>query len=281
MATIRFGIRNMRVKTYPISYFSITKEEADKYSLEYEKLDLWNSNKNIKVNKYQIEKRVCYFHIMFVPIFSTSVDWTTRKLDGKIYFTNKPCKDKILLKLRKKKFSHWYFNLIPITSFLLILFTFFFFLGSEIISPAIKKSYYKHQAESKLQNNLESTNKLLNQKYTKNKNVLKKIDSTYFIEFQYLNSFGSNKEMLLSFSRYGKINSIRNNKISLDYLPDNIDQVNLPINELKKMFDKEKLENQTSSIDSISDLIPKNIEDAIKLKKRNKKNIVIRIQTLN
>ncbi|WBX77871.1 hypothetical protein PG911_06350 [Tenacibaculum ovolyticum] len=87
--------------------------------------------------------------------------------------------------------------------------------------------------------------------------------------------------MLLSFSRYGKINSIRNNKISLDYLPDNIDQVNLPINELKKMFDKEKLENQTSSIDSISDLIPKNIEEAIKLKKRNKKNIVIRIQTLN
>ncbi|WBX77872.1 hypothetical protein PG911_06355 [Tenacibaculum ovolyticum] len=127
MATIRFGIRNMRVKTYPISYFSITKEEADKYSLEYEKLDLWNSNKNIKVNKYQIEKRVCYFHIMFVPIFSTSIDWTTRKLDGKIYFTNKPCKDKILLKLRKKKFSHWYFNFIPIISFLLILFTFFFF----------------------------------------------------------------------------------------------------------------------------------------------------------
>lgn len=61
-------------------------------------------------------------------------------------------------------------------------------------------------------------------------------------------------------------------------MPDQIDQMNLPYNSLLRLFKKENIEQKHSSIDSISMLIPKNIEEVQKLRKNHTKNIVNNIQ---
>tara|TARA_R110001583_G_scaffold124677_1_gene276158 strand:- start:1786 stop:1956 length:171 start_codon:yes stop_codon:yes gene_type:complete len=54
--------------------------------------------------------------------------------------------------------------------------------------------------------------------------------------------------------------------------------MNLPYNSLLRLFKKENIEQKHSSIDSISMLIPKNIEEVQKLRKNHTKNIVNNIQ---
>ncbi|MCK0191471.1 hypothetical protein [Arenibacter sp. F20364] len=274
MARIRFGVRNMRSKVYPIGYFSIRNEEVESYSLEYDKLDLWNWNKSLNVTVPQIEKRVNYFHIMFIPIFSTSVDWTTRKADGKIYYSNKKCKDRIITKIGKKRFGHWYFNLIPFTALL----AFIFFLSESLLVPTIKKSYNRYEKKAELEEYLENLEVSIGEKYYRNTETLKTLDPGHFIEFQYLGIYGNNKEALLPYSIYARVNSINKDRIKLDFLPDQIDQMNLPYNSLLRLFKKENIEQKHSSIDSISMLIPKNIEEVQKLRKNHTKNIVNNIQ---
>ncbi len=135
MSSIKFGIRTCRLKVYSCNYFKITDQEIDAFSLQYENLDVWNTYKKVKVDKPQIEKRIRYFHILFIPLFSLEVEWTTRRRDGLLYITNETCLKKIKSTLKRIR-SPWYFNILPILALLsllmlFIVIIFFYFRISE------------------------------------------------------------------------------------------------------------------------------------------------------
>jgi len=117
---MKLGIRTCRLKVYNCSDFNISDKEVHTFSLKYENLDLWNNYKNVKVQKPQIEKRIRYFHILFIPLFSLGIEWTTRRKDGLLYITNERCLKKINSSLKKIR-SPWYFNILPILAILFLI----------------------------------------------------------------------------------------------------------------------------------------------------------------
>ncbi|MEO9480105.1 MAG: hypothetical protein ABJO28_14490 [Maribacter dokdonensis] len=195
MSKIGFGTRNLRVKTYPISDFDITEDEAESFAIKFDGFDIWNSNKKINIETPQIEKRVKYFHISFIPIFSTGTFWTTRKKDGLLYLTNEKCERKILKKIKKNR-SPFYINLIPILASLFVigLISYFSF------------GFIQHKIRG---------NKLTEQLWEKSSSQL--IDKINKIK----------KGSVIEFEKKGfaKVIKKENDILHLAYLPDNVDEI--------------------------------------------------------
>lgn len=112
MSRIRFGFRTVRVKTYELNYFGITQEEAESFAVQYDDFDIWNSNKSLIISPPQIEKRVKYFHIMFVPFFPIETHWTVRNKNG-VFKINAICEKKVK-STHSKSYGPWYTFLAPI-----------------------------------------------------------------------------------------------------------------------------------------------------------------------
>lgn len=280
MSKLRIGIRNMKTKSYPLSLFSISDNEVEKITTLYNKLDFWNSKKSKELPEAQIEKRANYFHIWYLPIFSTSTDWTLRRQSGEIYSLNKNLKEKVISKVGKKKFAHWYLNIIPIV-----------LISQTLVITSVKHfskagqyvNYYyeEFKKENALKENFQDFEEGISENYISHKELLEKSDSNYVIEFQFINALGYGEGIQLPYSLYAKANSTIDNEIELEFLPETVEKLNLSVEELKELFKTEKTEIKTASKDSITMLLPKNIKEVQSLRQKNIRNVIVRIQSLN
>lgn len=84
MSRIRFGFRSIFNKKYDINQFDFLVNDLNKYNEAYRGIDLWNS-KEANIKNLQVEKRIEYFHFMYIPVFPVGKVWTLRKEDGKLY----------------------------------------------------------------------------------------------------------------------------------------------------------------------------------------------------
>ncbi|MRX63271.1 hypothetical protein [Maribacter luteus] len=117
MSRLRIGFRSVFKKKYEIELFDFLLENTDEFNIPFTGLDLWNSKKSdIKV--LQVEKRIEYFHFMYIPIFPIGKIWTLRKKDGKLYDINS-VKYKIESRIKKTNYPIYTFSF-PILIFLSI-----------------------------------------------------------------------------------------------------------------------------------------------------------------
>lgn len=275
---LRIGIRSIRVKIYPISFFEITNDEAENYAVKYDKYDLWNINKHIDNTEAQIEKRVRYFHFMYIPIISLGVEWTTRKKDGYLYHTTELCEEKIIKKIKKPK-SPWYINLVPYSLLALILFLLIFYL----IVPFTAFQIRKHKNDAQLKIDIAAYEQQINDEFEDNILDLYSIDTTCFIEFQsYTRMMFAARRGLFpegSHSSYSKILDFKGNKVLLGFLPDSsLHRSNISVDILRESFTSDSLTLKWMDIKKIERLIPKSHKELIKIKEDK---IVSRIESLN
>lgn len=118
---IRLGVRSSRSKVYKIDKFDFINDKIDKFNSQYTEYDIWHTRIE-KINVPQIEKRVKYFHLMYVPFFPVGTQWTLRKTDGKLYNIS-GFERKIEEKIKKQKPQFYYFTF-PLILIISLLFYF-------------------------------------------------------------------------------------------------------------------------------------------------------------
>ncbi len=251
MARIRLGFRSIRTKVYIIDNFDFIKDNVDKFSFPYEGLDIWH-NKESDTKTLQVEKRVVYFHFMFIPVFPVEKVWTLRKEDGKLY-SLAGSKYKIE-NLIKKTYYPWYSFLLP----LIIVAVF----GTYTLNIYAQRHIRKYQYGNKLKANKE---KLISQ--------LDSMSPPYYLVIQ-KPRYGAK-----SFKR---VDSIKGNIFFTSFLPTKLDTFKSYTEDYfyHKALKKYKLENSTITKDSLISLIPNNPEDNSYLNKHPKFQKIISIKSM-
>lgn len=252
MSRIRFGFRTVRVKTYQLNEFNISNGEAESFAVNYDGFDLWNTNKKLTVEIPQIEKRVKYFHIMFVPFFPVETQWTIRNKKG-VFKINQVCELKVK-STYPKSYAPWYSFLAPIICLLAIV----SYFGIEFIQKKSNQSKYTERLKNE---HLELVNELDN------------IPPPYYIVFEGKYSTGDNfkrVDSIINNSYY--ISSIVNKKSKLKY--------NSPDYLHHREFKTNTLESIIYSKDKLISLIPKNPEGNSKLRRNGKLKKIITISDL-
>lgn len=179
-----FGFRNVFHKSYEIERFDFINKNLDKFDILYNGFDAWN-NKNSDIKTIRVEKRVEYFHILFIPVFPVNKIWTLRKENGVLYELES-VKYKIENKIKKDYYPYYTFML-PILFLLSILSLFLFLYGERHLSNYRNTEYQKEKKErliNKLDNSETPFYLVLEKKssYTKNiQRVDSIIDNIYFI----------------------------------------------------------------------------------------------------
>ncbi|WP_064967507.1 hypothetical protein [Tenacibaculum ovolyticum] len=252
MPAIRFGFRTVKVKTYKLSKFNISKDEAESFAVEYDGFDLWNTNKSLSVEIPQIEKRVKYFHVMFVPFFPIETQWTIRNKKG-VFKINQVCEQKVI-SVYPKSYAPWYSFLAPIICLLAIT----LYVGFEIIQEKISK--YKYATE-------------IERKYLKLNKELDSVSPPYYMVFDKpypLKDEFQRVDSIINNTFY--ISNIKNKKSKLEY--DSPDYLH------HKEFKTKKIESLIVQKDDLLLLIPKNIEENSNLRNNGKFKRIITISDL-
>jgi len=253
MSRIRFGFRTVRVKTYDLKKFNITKEEAESFAVDYDGFDIWNSDKTLTVEIPQIEKRVKYFHIMFIPFFPVEVHWTTRNKNG-LFNINALCEQKVK-SVYPKSYGPWYSFLAPIL------------LIASILGYGLVETIGKKVQRNKNANRIENTRQRL----------VKELDSIatpYYLviktSYKYSNSFQ-------------RVDSIRKNYFYISSLPHQVDTLKTGSLDFSyhNFFKRFKLNSSVISRDSIHSIIPKSIDENSYQNKNYKLRRIISISELN
>jgi hypothetical protein len=190
---IIFGVRTALVKKYPISYFNISKEEAENIKTQYTDLDIYNSLKDKPIDPPRVEKRVSYFHLYFLPVFPTSTHWTVRNKYG-LFKANLHIKKKIKNKI-PKVYPPWYSFLLPL---LIIIGTALYFSNNYI-----KQYKYTYQQNNKIKHHREQ--------------LISELDTCvppYFLSFNYSKYY--------SYPYFERVDSIKNNVFYISRLPDEV-----------------------------------------------------------
>lgn len=233
MSGIRFGLRTVKVKTYELNRFNITKEEAESFAVDYDGFDIWNFDKTLTVKTPQIEKRVKYFHIMFIPFFPTEVHWTTRNKNG-LFKINELCEKKVK-SVYPKSYGPWYSFLAPIICLAFV----FSYFTVDYVNGVIRKNDYADKIENDGQRLIKQLDSISTPFY-----LILKTPSSYFSK---------------SFQR---VDSIHNKQFYLSRLPHQIDDT-ISSSTLDysyhALFKKFKLINSEVTQDSILSIIPKTI----------------------
>ncbi len=230
MASIRFGFRTTRVRTYDLRYFNITKDEAESFAVPYDGFDIWNTDKSMTVDKPRIEKRVKYFHIMFIPFFPSGIQWTIRNKNG-LFKVNALCERKIKT-VNPKSYPPWYSFLAPIIAITAFL---GYFMVNKIDTQVRRANYAKKIEDTRIQ-------------------LIKELDSVappYYMVFD--ESYN-----VLNFKR---VDSIKNNTFYVTNVVYGFDKYDSNY-EYHNVFTTASLEPKVFSRESILKLIPENREDA-------------------